>query len=514
MQADTMEIVQSIAIASIPDQRKLAILRKVRDLAATGSPYLVPRGTTWIRGDSFAVVGPLMAEETDLSALAVYSETAAKDEQKRYGEQVRRAVRILAEVHRSVKERDELRFVEAAGLILAAAAVYQTGGVEQEILELLASRIDAVRVVAAGAAAKLGIEQADTLAILFEQLGSDDIARRRWASEKLAGVRPVDEAERGRWEDTLLAHMGEPSEDYALRLLTACGGRKSVETLLPLLDGPDVPRAVYAAWGLAQLPDRAAARKAVRRLAVYGVFRHQEGQQERATVDIAIARSLGFHTVIASLDPGATQSRPDDPAAPVQIPAELRKRFTLDEAEQAFAIRVYRYVTWPQPVRWNTHVMDVLGNRVDASYVPLLKVIAAEDPKVGVLHVKDLKVAHFQYRKAAAQAIARVTGEAAAYVGLAGEELDSEQFPARPYEDQDALVAKFVVRRLEQARLVDDPQSGADGQRVEAYRSMLRELEESFGTELLKAIRAEADRRGLTDSFLKAGLSAETFQPQ
>ena len=126
---------------------------------------------------------------------------------------------------------------------------------------------------------------------LYAQLASEDKFVRRQAAQSLSDIKPVDEAERAAREEAVLACLGKPCEDYAMRVLVTCGGPKSVKALEPILDDPDARRAVHAAWVLAQLPDKAAAQKGLRRVAIFAMFHYQIYQQGEG-IDFTIAPNL------------------------------------------------------------------------------------------------------------------------------------------------------------------------------------------------------------------------------
>ncbi len=227
-----------------------------------------------------------------------------------------------------------------------------------------------------------------------------------------------------------------------------------------------------------------------------------------------------------------TQRLNPDPQAyaagegPVRIPDELRRRFTLDDAEQKFAVRCHRLVEATgnpdllmitfldargpfvdsQPAFGATQRME--GPRpsyaMDASYLPLLEEIAARDSRIERLMVQGQAVAHFRLRQTAAQAIAAITGKPATYLGLSGEKLDSQAFP-QPYKDQDQLLAEFIVDRIEKAQLPEKPQSGPQWQQVNAYRTSIEGLRERFGPQVVKAVRREAAARNIDMSQILAG---------
>jgi hypothetical protein len=285
-----------------------------------------------------------------------------------------------------------------------------------------------------------------------------------------------------------------------MRVLLACGGEKTVKALDPILDDADVQRAVYAAWVMAQLPDKAAAAKALRRLAIFGMFHHQMYQQG-AGIDFRIAPGLSFHQTTERLNP--------DPRAyssgegPVWIPPDMLKPFALQDAEQQYAVRCYRLTQVPvrtYPVGdhflspWRMWSKGFLSH--DPSYLPLLKTIAMEDLHLKRLMVKGQAVAHFDYRQRAARAIAAITGEKATYAGLGGETLDSQAFP-EPYKDQDILLARFVLDRIQKARPPANSEKDQQSGQVEAYHSMVLHIQEQFGAQVLAAIREEAKNRGV-----------------
>jgi hypothetical protein len=124
----------------------------------------------------------------------------------------------------------------------------------------------------------------------------------------------------------------------------------------------------------------------------------------------------------------------------------------------------------------------------------LFKVMATEDVGVKRLMVAGQAVAYFPYRQRAAQALAAITGRRATYLGLAGEKIDSAAAP-RAYQNQDKLLAGFVVDQIVKAAPPDDPQSEAQWQQVSALQSLIPHLRNEFGEQIVPAIRAEAARR-------------------
>ena len=92
--------------------------------------------------------------------------------------------------------------------------------------------------------------------------------------------------------------------------------------------------------------------------------------------------------------------------------------------------------------------------------------------------------------------IAAITKEKATYLGLAGETLASAAYP-QPYKDQNQLLARYIVDRVEKAKLSDKPQSSDHWERIGAYAAAVSHLKEQFGPEVVEAIREEAGRRSI-----------------
>ena len=137
-------------------------------------------------------------------------------------------------------------------------------------------------------------------------------------------------------------------------------------------------------------------------------------------------------------------------------------------------------------------------NGLDATQLPLLREIAAHDSRIKRVMVQGQATAHFEYRQMAAKAIATITKEKATYRGLAGETLDSGAFP-EPYKNQNQLLAKFIVDRIEKAKLPRKPQTTPEWDQRGLARSMIERLREQFdpppATQLLEAVRDEANQR-------------------
>jgi hypothetical protein len=189
---------------------------------------------------------------------------------------------------------------------------------------------------------------------------------------------------------------------------------------------------------------------------------------------------------------------------PVRIPDNLLRPFAWDNAEQQFAVRCYKLTESGENTigyGLDVHFLSVgsMGIRpmkgLDATQLSLLEEIAANDSHIKRVMIKGQPTAHFDHRQLAAKAIAAITKEEATYRGLAGETLDSEAFP-EPYTDQNALLAKFIVDRMEKAELSGKPQTDRHWRQFDFYRSKANSLREAFGPPATEAIRQEAQRRG------------------
>jgi len=491
---DAEEALWGITQSIMSDERKLTVLRRFRD----GLDHqLVARH---VRGgdeaDLSTILVPLMEEENDISALGEYAQTAARDKEKRFGKEVRDALeKLLSKKTISSKEK------YGAQLILDACASYGLEDSGKMTDKLLSGQFPAnVRIAAARVSAKLGGDRTGALKFLYEQLSSSRREVRQEASTRLSSIKCLGESERKEREELVLSHLGHSSEDYALRVLTTCQGHKTAEKLEPILDEENVARSVYAAWVLAQHPDDAVKEKGLRRVAIYAMFHHQE-YQAGAGIDFGIASELSFHQVTSNLRRDWYQ--PNHGA--VKIPKKFLTPFEFDENEEVFAVRAYRYSRLNS---WNDmfppyYLQTNSRGSWDVSHLSLFRVIAHEDPHLGILYVKGEKVAHFTNRKTAARIVSGITNAKASYTGLAGEEIDSEHVPPQPYKDQNKLIAQFVLELI-QSTGASDATGGVRHKRREAIERIIRNLTDRLGEDLKHALHLEAKRRDMVDK-LKAG---------
>jgi hypothetical protein len=429
-------LAQALARARIPDQRKLTMLQQTRQAAGDQAATQFAKALHGC-GNNPALLGPLMDGETDIIVLGIHAARTRIDREQRYTTQLQRAVRLLGANLPALKLTKQ--FEEAMGQILDAAMLQNVREVDEPLEILLRSPDSAVRFAAAGLATQSPKWRARGLQLLYEQLGSNEQHQRKYAASVLTRVQPANETEREQRENFVLNHLGTPAEDYGLRLLATCGSARSVTALQPLLDEADIPRALYAAWVLAQLPDQQAARTGLRRLALYGLFNHYQAQAGEG-ISFRIADEVTFAQTISSFN-----RRPA--ASGLSIPSELLVPQNLSPAEQQFVVRAYRFKVRSQPITGGIEEMQ----RMDGGYAELLRVIASEDPDLLAIHVQDQPVAHFPNRMSAARVLARVTGKPATYRGLAGETLIMTEYPAAPYPEQLRLVAGHYAAVLRTA---------------------------------------------------------------
>jgi hypothetical protein len=140
--------------------------------------------------------------------------------------------------------------------------------------------------------------------------------------------------------------------------------------------------------------------------------------------------------------------------------------------------------------------------------LPFLQVVAQADPTLTARHVEGRIVAHFEERKLAADVVARKTGKPASYLGLGGEAIDSADYPAGPYPDQNRRVAAFVLDRMIYDGVTTALPAGQDWRPRATYDELIDDLmrERSFGSALEGELLAEANRRGLGPALRAARL--------
>ena len=507
-----------IVSAKIPSERKLRMLRAARLKLPASQPLAtvlhrqIHQHPEWI-GE---IVLPLAEEEQSLPALVSYLGFAGTDRDKLLVPQVQRAMTLLLNdpTIAAGGEKVTASTASAADMILIAAATYDLQDLAPQIQQLMQSKNVNIRAAAQRAAAKLRMP--GTMADLYAQFGSNDPHVRERAAQLLSELKPLDETERAAREEAILRYLGTPSEDFAMRALVNCGQNRAVKALESILDDSDPRRAVYAAWVLAQLPDEEAANRALRRVAIFAMFYHQ-GYQQGSGIDFKIAPRLAFHQVTSNLNASLRASTTRQ--GPVSIPPALLQPFALDDREQLFAVRSYRLSETEDDhsgLRMPIFYLELLPQQqpkgMDPSYLPLLKEIAQTDSHVKALLVAGTSVAHFNYRQIAAKKIQATTSAPATYRGLAGEEIDSNSFP-KPYPDQDTRLAKNFVDRVEKTlpplllskkpverdewgnpKVRTDP-TGEQWERIGLLQRRANRFRDDFGTQVLDAIRAEADRR-------------------
>lgn len=491
--------------APLSNEQKLSLLRRAKGLLDKEDPRIIP----WVIGredEQGVLLKALMKEESDITALAVYAEKAGGDPEKRFGDELRHALDTLAAAGDIPHEKKQ-----EAAMILEACSKQEVPGAGPTADRFLDNSDSRIRFAAAHLSAVSGGDRPKSLSMLLGSLKDTDGAVRYQASLHLAAIPCLDARERAEREAAVLVLVGTPMEDYALRLLPGYEGDETSKRLTPLLDDECTSRAVYAAWVLAQHSDAGIREKALRRFAIYAWFQHQMHQQSSG-IGFTIAPDLSFHQVTAAYNLNAY---PPAPRTALTIPPTLLEAFDLDKEEQSFSIRAYRASALDPP---DFRRAITLGDSFrpgewKASHLPLLETVAREDPDLRVLHVRGEKVADFPNRRAAAQAIAKVTGKPAFYQGLTGERIDSAAFPPKPYQDQDALVARYLLDRIEKMGVPNvRPTTDAAYRKWDSMSTQVSSLtsteSSAFGKDLRTALRAEAEKRGIAAKLRSAGVEA------
>lgn len=507
----TNNILRGIVLANIPVDRKVAMLKAAT--AKIGSPRVVPDALSFDLPELPTLLASLMDNETNLQTLAAYCNLTVRDKERRFAPQVRRALSLLTH-EPTIQTGDKTvsqDALEATPSILGAAAAYDLKDIAPIVQGLAKSKNPTISDTAWVALAKLGLP--GTAKHFLAELNAEDPDVRKRAFAALIHVKPTDEAERAECENAVLANFVAHPDDFdAMHALVKFGGEKSAKVLKPLLDDPNLQRSLQAAWVLAQLPVKPAAAKAIRRVAIFGLFHHQVHQLVGITgFQFQIAPNLNFQQFKWQADrlrvAGAKEIKIAPNEGPVLIPDDLLQPFPWDADEQQYAVRCYRFVeagantsgmeaAWLSPVLSDWSTLPKSKLQLDATQLPLLTEIAAHDSHIKRLMVRGLPVPHFEYRQLAAKIAADITKKPATYVGLAGETIDSAAFP-EPYKDQDQLVAKFFIEQILKAGVSNKPQDDRDWRLCEFYRTKASRLVHELGPQLLDAIRREAKQQGI-----------------
>jgi len=496
------QIMRAIGEADLPPKRMLPLLRRLRNATGEEHPLFVPGCLRGYGSDIAPVLRPLLEEETDLVALGAHCQMVTDDAVYTAG--LRRALGLLVNASADVLKRPAVTY--AVQQVCERVASFDLPDAGRLIASLLSADSARVRLAAAEVAATAGGDRARAIDLLHGALGDKTADVRRQASEILQRVPCATDAERKQREKAILQLLGTPAEDWAMRILTTCCMGKGIATLSELMDGNDTMRAVYAAWVLAQSDDATTARRGLRRVAIFALFKHQTDQAGEG-IDFAIAPGLAFRQVTSQLNPGTYQQA----ESPVVIPADLMVPAELSATEQAFLLTTYRYLMAnpsPASVPDDSFFGQHICGRCDKSYVAFLRAVGREDPLLRVLHVRGQKVAHFPNRQSAARALVRLTGQPAAYTGLTGEQIDSDSHPVKPYPDQFTRVAKFVLQRMHDIGIPAKPETGHDWGRVSYFNRLINRLtdEYTFGPALADELVAESQRQGTAPKLAEARL--------
>ena len=492
----TEDVLRAIARWEMPNEDKLRIFHAFREKLGNVHAALLPKSLWQIEDDIAPFLGPLMSKETRLPVLCEYAKVAARDKQKRFDRQILTVLERLA----AAMPLSAIGKYEVAQMLDTVARYgLEAGGKPAD--HLLRSSDPNVAGAAARLSAKYGGNRDEALALLGRLLRHEKRNVRLMTAKRLQDIPCVGEGERIIRENDILSHLGTATEDCALRVLTTCAGDRTAKTLAPLLDENNVPRAVYAAWVLAQHPDKNVSTLAVRRLAVYAMFNHQMYQQG-AGIDFPIACNLSFHQVTSSYNPGAYRGRKES----VQIPGNLLTSLVMDTKEKAFSIRAYRHIArgyGGHRTIASTFLFHPHGPW-NMSHVPLLRVVAVEDPYIEAVHIKGKKVAHFRKRRCAAQALSKLLNGPMKYLALDGARIVSDELPSAPYDNQDLLLARHALDMVQASGITRRPENQDEWTRHNRLESAMRHLVEQFGLGVERELLAEAKRRKLTDTLKTA----------
>lgn len=505
MSADDFEnIIRSIYRSDMSQVRKLQYLQSFREYFGDKYAYIFPRNIREHQGEREILLKGLMQREISLNALVPYAKIAARSKQNLYAKEVTRVLNRLIQ-----NESDPSSILE----ILDAGSLAETGQMANKYL--VASDLSN-RLLAAHLAATRGGDREKALKILYETLTNENFANPQkklyleLSAKYLNSVNCRDDKEKQECEELLLQQLEKTTQNYAMSILPTCSGEMTAKKLLPFLDNEDVKRAVYAAWVLAQNPDDKILQQGLRRLEIYLLFHHTYFMTG-AGGDFSIDRNVKFRQV-----PENMYHHLEPPPIHKTIfmkDMESLRLFELNEQEQEFSIRAYRYCRlknmsqiwfsfghyFAEPNTWN------------ASYLPLLRVIALEDSYLTFIYVQGQKVPYFPNRRKAAQAIAKLTGQKTAYIDIAGDEMDSEAVP-KPYKNQNDLIAGYILDLIEQGNIFGPPESDTYKFRRAIYENQIHRLigdsgRGEFENELMQVLILESEKRGMKDKLTQANFS-------
>ncbi len=485
---DQEDVVRSVNRSLMPEGRKRYVLNQFR--LAFGSQVVAKS----IRLDNANVeaIKDLMQDESDLVAMEHYIKMVCKDTQKRFTQDIYDALKRMTAL-RPVRPNEIL----AMQSILDACGEYALPGSGLLTDQLLTREVPVlVRLAGARVSAMFGGNRDLALHVLYEGLNERTVKRVRSSVRYLGLIPCLSDQERSQRETLVLTHLKEddPSKEDILRLLATCSSSSALMHLEPLLDSDNAQRAVYAAWILAQHPDKAVQDKGLRRLAIYAMFRYHM-YQSGFGIEFDVTPEIRFRQVLES------GFKTKTPAAGLAIPDALLEPFTWDESEQAFAIRAYRLAKLPNDFEQDyPSLLIMLRTDItwDDSHCGLFEVMAREDPYVIPWFVKGEITAHFKHRKTAAKKLAEIRQAKASYLGLSGEAIDSEAFPTGPYDVQNQSLATHFMDLIQAAS--DQQDFGSKDWRYDLERAanrLIREWTDEVGKEsaFTQALMAESRKR-------------------
>lgn len=223
--------------SGIPVRRKLKLARVFRGQLGLDGSAAVAGAVSQAGADTESLVIPLMAEETDLAALAAYAKLAARFDTDGSRTQLYRALKIALTIAGRGGETFSTRF--NAARIMDAAAACPLPGSGPLADGLLVAKVEHIRLAAANLAAKCGGNRSEAIRVLLDVLKLDRSGRQQMASDYLRHLPPLGVDEKAEREETLLNTLGGPAEVEALHALPNCSGQRSAELLTPLLNDQD-----------------------------------------------------------------------------------------------------------------------------------------------------------------------------------------------------------------------------------------------------------------------------------
>ncbi len=513
-------IIRACMRTNIPIARKLKLARVFRSIISQKNPHTIPNVIDDAGLDTESLLIPLMAEETNIEALASYSALAARYDNEKTRAQLRRALSLAIEI--AVQRNVSFSMMFSVARIMDTVATCSIADSGLLVDQLLFVEDPKVRLAAAHLAANCGGNRAKAINVLLTGLKHKYDTYRQRAAEYLIQLPPLDEHKKLEREKFILTMFGTPEEEQALRALANCAGRRTAKLLTPILDSKNIWRAIHVSWVLAHHPTLDVREKAIRRLAIVSLF-WRSREKQVISIGFRIAKGLHFAQFMEGVNLDKKLPGPQSP----QIPEHLLRAFAFTPAEEEFALRVY-LSSFVKEFAMRTYQSDfehefanclihpldinkwwdVKTHGINSSNVSLLRAIAKEDENLTAVKVDGKKIVHFPYRQKASALLAMITDSNTGYTGLLGETIPSTYLPPQPYANQNHILAEWLLGRLQSLLEKKDPPANErqkDLLYAQAFYSneVLIEMcgESQFGPALAEALKAYAVEKNLLDRF-------------